>query len=66
MNTYRVSLTRTYLVAIKAKNEYNAKRFSEFFLGDCMDLSSKKDRTENNFQIEDVEMVYNEALEIID
>lgn len=65
MNTYTVSLSRTYLVTIKAEDEYNAKRFSEFYLGDCMDLSSKKDRTENNFQIETIEMVYNEADEII-
>jgi len=64
MKTYKVALTRTYLVSIKAENEEKAKRFSEFFLGDCPDLSNKKDRSEHKYSIEEIEMVYNEANEI--
>lgn len=66
MNTYKVALARTYVVTIKAEDEYNAKRFSEYFLGDCKDLSSQKDRKEKNFRIENIEMVYNESNEIIE
>lgn len=51
MKTYKVALTRIYLVSIKTENKELAKRFSEFYLGDCPDLSNKKDRSENNFPL---------------
>ncbi len=66
MKTYKVALTRTYLVSIKAENEEQAKRLSEFYLGDCPDRSNMKDRLESKFIIDDIEMVYNEAEEILD
>ena len=61
MKTYKISLTRMYNVSIKAENEDQAKRFSEYFLGDCPDRSNAKERAEMNFSIEEIEMVYNEA-----
>ena len=61
MKTYKISLTRTYLVTIKAKDEDRAKRFSEYYLGDCPDYSTEKDRLRQNFSIKDIQMVYNEA-----
>jgi len=64
MKTFKIALTRTYLVKIKAENEDRAKQFSEYFLGDCPDLSDEKERLEKTFSIEDIEMVYNEAYEI--
>ena len=64
MNTYKVTLTRTYLVTMRAENEDQAKRFSEYYLGDCPDLSNEKEQLANKFKFEDVEMVYNEANEI--
>lgn len=66
MRTYKVALTRTYLVSIKAKNEEQAKRLSEFYLGNCPDYSTIKDQLEKKFLIEDIEMVYNEADEVVD
>jgi hypothetical protein len=65
MKTYKVGLTRTYLISIKAENEGRAERLSEFYLGDCTDQSTKKDRLENKFLVEDIELVYNEAKKII-
>jgi len=65
MKTYKVALTRTYFVSIQAENERQAKRFSEFYLGDCPDLSKEKDQIEKNFSIKEIEMVYNEADEIV-
>ena len=65
MKTYKVALTRTYLVTINATDEEKAKRLSEFFIGDCPDSSNEKDRSEFNFSIENIEMMYNEAMEIL-
>ena len=65
MNSYKVALTRTYFVSIKAKTEEQAKRFSEYYLGDCSDLSDKKVQLEKKFSIENIQLVYNEANEII-
>jgi len=66
MKTYKVALTRTYLVTIMAKDDDRAKRFSEYYLGDCPDHSNEKDRLEQRFSIEEIEMVYNEANEIVE
>ena len=65
MKTYKVALMRTYLVSIKAENEERAKKFSEYYLGDCTDLSNKKERVEKKFSIEEIESAYNEASEIV-
>ena len=65
MKTFKVALTRTYLVSIKADSEEMAKKYSEYYLGDCQDLSNDKEKIEKNFSIEDIELVYNEADEIV-
>ena len=65
MKTYKVALTRTYLISIKTETEEQAKRFSEFYLGDCADLSDEREQIEKNFYIDDIQMVYNEADEIV-
>ncbi len=65
MNTYVVALTRTYVVSIKAENEERAKRFSEYYLGNCPDLSNEKERKDKKFSIEEIELAYNEASEIV-
>ncbi len=65
MKYYKVALTRTYLISINAESEDRAKRLSEFYLGDCPDLSTEKEQTEKNFSIKDIEMVYNEAHEAL-
>jgi len=64
MKTFKIALTRTYLVTIKAENKDRAKQFSEYYFGDCPNLSDEKEQKENNFSIEEIEMVYNEAHEI--
>ena len=66
MKTYKVALTRTYLVTINATDEEKAKKLSEYFIGDCPDSSNEKYRSEFNFSIENIEMMYNEAGEILD
>ena len=66
MNTYKVALTRTYMVSIKAQSEEDAKIFSEFYIGDCSDLSCENEQIEKNFFIQNIEMVYNESNETIE
>ncbi|WKZ22705.1 MAG: hypothetical protein QY305_03500 [Candidatus Brocadiaceae baterium WH-1] len=59
MKTYKVALTRTYFVSIQARDEEQAKRLSEYYLGDCPDLSKEKDQIDMEFSIKEIEMVYN-------
>lgn len=65
MKNFKVALTRTYVVSVNAESEEKAKLYSEYYLGDIQDHSTKKDRIENNFVIDDIEMVYNNATEIL-
>ncbi|RKZ31448.1 hypothetical protein DRQ36_01995 [bacterium] len=64
MKSFKIALTRTYLVTIKAENEDRAKQFVEYYLGNCPDLSTEKEQKEKNFSIEDIEMVHNEAQQV--
>ncbi len=64
MKHFKVSLTRSFVVAIDAENEKQARWLAEFFLGDCPDLSSSEDRKNEKFKIHSIEMTYNEATEV--
>ena len=64
MKTYKVALTRTYFVTIKAQSDERAKVLSEFYLGDCQDLSTLKERKSRKFKIKNIEIVYNNADEV--
>ena len=48
---------------IKAENEKSARELTEFFLGDCPDLSTNEYRNKFNFSIIEREMTYNDAFE---
>jgi hypothetical protein len=64
MPLYRVSLSRSFLVAIEAPNEERARLLSEFFIGDCRDISKQSDREEFQFQIHEIEMATNDAVDV--
>lgn len=64
MKTFNVSLARSYIVTIKAKNRQRAKDCAEFFIGDCSDLSTIKDKKQYKFSIEEIEPAINEAMEV--
>jgi len=64
MKTFEVILTKSYLVRIKAKNEYEAKRYAEFFTGDIQDISSEDHRKKFDFRIEKISCKMNEAFEV--
>ncbi len=64
MKTFRVALTKTYLVKINAENETEARHCAEFFTGDIADISDETNRAEYNFNIEEIECWVNEAFEV--
>jgi len=64
MKTYNVSLVRSYVVTIEAEDKEKAGDYAEFFIGDCYDISTSKDRQANNFLIEEIEPTINEAIDI--
>ncbi|MGA7719773.1 MAG: hypothetical protein WCA84_01220 [Ignavibacteriaceae bacterium] len=64
MPKFVVSLSRTYLVEIEAKNENAAKEFTEFYLGDVTDLSTQIDKKKHGFNIIDIRPAINEAFEV--
>jgi hypothetical protein len=64
MPLYQISLSRSFLVTIEAPNEERANFLSEFFIGDCPDISKQFDREEFQFQIHEIEMATNEAVDV--
>ena len=64
MPTYNVTLVRAYNVQVRARNEYLARRISEFFLGHHQDDSSAQDRKQYGFKIDDLKMVENNAIDV--
>lgn len=63
MMTFEVSLTKSYIVRIKAENESQAKEFSQIYTNDISDISSSKEKVDNNFEIENIECTVNEVFE---
>lgn len=61
--TFEVSLSKIYKIQIKAHSKDEAKRFSEFYTGDVLDISTVDEQIKNMFQIEEIECVENEAFE---
>lgn len=63
MKTYKVGLTKSYLVTINARNIKEARHLAEFYTGDITDISDEKDRKTGKFQIEEIECTLNEAFD---
>ncbi len=63
MKSFQVSLSKSYLVKIIAKDKTNAKRIAEFFTGDISDISNENNRKKYKFSIEEIECTVNEAFE---
>lgn len=66
MKTYKVSLHRDYIVSVDANNEEEAKQFAEFFIAGEKDVSTPKDREQHSFRINEIEMVSNDAFEVVE
>lgn len=65
MKNYKVALHRDYIVNIKAKNKDEVKSLAEYFIGGERDISTEKEKKQFKFEIERIEMMTNEAMEII-
>ena len=63
MKTFRVVLTKSFLVTINAKNEQDARHLAEFYTSDIQDISTTKDRQNDRFFIEEIECTVNEAFD---
>jgi len=62
MATYRVGLSRIFVIDVDARNEFEARRGVEFFLG-FHDSSNESDWDEFGFKIREIDMVENDAFE---
>ena len=65
MKQYRVSLNRAYFVFITAEDRASALQLAEYYVGSGRDESSKEDQVKHNFSISDIELVINEAMEVV-
>lgn len=63
MKTYRVVLTKSYVVTVNAKTKEKAKRFAEFYTGNIQDISADEDRRKFKFSIGEIDNRINESLE---
>jgi hypothetical protein len=63
MKKYKVCLVRGYVVDLFAKNEKEAKKIAEFYIGGENDLSTKSEREKYSFEIEEIEMTTNDAID---
>lgn len=61
MNTYEVSLEKSYLVTVKANSKQQARGVAEFYTGDIADISTLQDRIKAKFSIEAIECAVNEG-----
>jgi hypothetical protein len=62
MPLYRTVLVRSFDVTIEAEDENAALRLSEFFVG-YADHSNSHDKEKFRFEIKNIEMTENDALE---
>jgi hypothetical protein len=65
LKNYQVSLHRDYIVNIKAKNKEEAKFLTEYVIGGERDISTEREKKQFKFKIEEIEMMTNEAMEIV-
>ena len=66
MPTYNVTLSRAYIVKVRARNATMARGIAEFFLNDPPDasLNDPEARRRFGFKIEEIEMVENDAIRV--
>ena len=63
MKTFRIALTKSWLIKINAETETEARHCAEFFTDNIGDISDETDRAEYNFNIKEIECTVNEEFE---
>ena len=63
LKKYKISLTRSYIITLHAKNEKQAKEIAEYYIGGEKDLSTPEEQKEHKFKIEEIKMTINEAID---
>ena len=64
MHTFDVSLLRSFIIRIRANSAEESARLAEFYLG-YSDESSEIECCKLRFEIEEIEMTQNDALEVV-
>ena len=64
MKTFKVQLTKSYIITINAENENDAKNFCEFYTSDINDISTEEEKIKNKFEILDIDCKMNESIEV--
>ncbi len=62
MPLYRTTLIRSYAVTIESDDEKDAAKLSEFFVG-FADFSNLPDREKFKFEIKQIELLENDAID---
>lgn len=63
MKKFNVNLIRGYNILIETENEEKAKRLVEYFIGDPNDASNTNEKANFHFNIVNIELTMNEAIE---
>lgn len=66
MKTYRVTLTKAYIVTVDANTKKQARNVAEFYTSNIQDISASKDRKREDFSIKEIKCVINESSEAVD
>ena len=61
MNIYKVELTKSFLVTVRAKTQKDARRICEFYTSDIQDISTSENKEKEKFQIENIECTINDT-----
>ena len=65
MKKYRIALTKSYLVTVRAKTQEDAMHIAEFYTGDINDISIDQDRKKYHFVIKQIEFTVNESIGVV-
>ena len=64
MKTFEVLLTKSYIIKIKAEDEFKARHYAEFFTNDIQNISTLENEKEYKFKIQNIDCKMNEAFEV--
>lgn len=66
MKKFDVVLTKSYKIRINTDEIIKAKQLCEFFTSDIVDISTKQDKVNYNFEIENITCKMNESYEVVE
>jgi len=64
MKTFKVNITKSYIIKIKAEDANSAKEYTQYFTNNIKDISTEHDREIYKFQITDIDCKINDVFEV--